>query len=139
MTLAWEWHTARDRDRLILHGEIDLSTRDKLATGLRHARSHAVTEVDLHDVTFLDCSGIGVLVAACNTACRSGRAVIVSHPKGIVRFLLEITDVLAYLTIPSRGVTHLATPVSGLAQDAGPAGPRPGDTHEPFHRHPSGR
>jgi anti-anti-sigma factor len=96
MNLTYELRAdSRDR-RLVLHGEIDLAVRDELRAILEHAirRSHRVTEVDLHDVTFLDCSGIGVLVAANTTAHRHRRSVIVTYPRGIVRRVLEITDVL---------------------------------------------
>src|SRR4029450_10527571 len=100
MNLVHELRTTSGRSCLVLHGEIDLAVREALDHVLQHAvgLSHTVTEVDLRDVTFLDCAAIGVLIAAPNTAHRRGRDVIVSHPHGIVRRVLELADVLPYLT-----------------------------------------
>lgn len=101
MDFTHELRDGSDHCCLVLHGEIDLAVRDELRASLRHAvASNRLTEVDLQGVTFLDCTGIGVLVAANNTAYRRGRAVIVTHAWGIVRRVLEITDVLPYLSAP---------------------------------------
>lgn len=120
MNLVHQLRTVPDRSCLVLHGEIDLAVREELDATLRHAvgMSYDVTEVDLRDVTFLDCAGIGVLVAANNTAHHEGHDVIVSHPWGIVRLVLELTDVLPYLTAPSPVVTHR---VNGARADDHPA------------------
>jgi anti-anti-sigma factor len=103
MTLVHELRTKADWSCLVLHGEIDLAVREELHAVLQHAvgLSHATTEVDLRDVTFLDCTAIGVLVAANNTARRQGHYVIVSHSWGIAHLVLELTGVLPYLTAPS--------------------------------------
>jgi anti-anti-sigma factor len=108
MNLVHEQRTASDQSCLVLHGEIDLAVREELDHVLQHAvaSSRTVTEVDLRDVTFLDCSGIGVLIAVANTAHGQGHDVIVSHPLGIVRRVLELTAVLPYLTAPSPAATH---------------------------------
>ena len=108
MNLVHELRTASDRSCLVLHGEIDLEVREELNHVLQHAVGlpHTVTEVDLRDVTFLDCSGMSVLITAYNTAHGRGHDVIVSHPCGIVRRVLEFTGVLPYLTAPSPAATH---------------------------------
>jgi anti-anti-sigma factor len=103
MSLIHELRIRPDHCCLVLHGEIDLAVREELNQVLQHTvrLSHNVTEVDLRDVTFLDCSGIGVLVAATNTAHGHGRDVIVSHPQRIVRRVLDLVNVLPYLTAPA--------------------------------------
>lgn len=108
MNLVHELCTASDHSCLVLHGEIDLAVREDLDHVLQHAvaLSRTVTEVDLRDVTFLDCSGIGVLIAATNTAHRQGHDVIVSNPWGIVLRVLELTNVLPYLTARSPAATY---------------------------------
>ncbi|HEY3010362.1 MAG TPA: STAS domain-containing protein [Micromonosporaceae bacterium] len=107
---------------LVLRGEIDLAVRDDFRATLKHAvgLSHGLTEVDLHGVTFLDCAAIGVLVTATETAGRRGRAVIVTHPWGVVRRLLELTDVLPRLSASSAS----GTPAAWIE----------GHHHEPIHR-----
>jgi anti-anti-sigma factor len=111
MKFAHELHIGADSCRLILHGEIDMAVSDELHAILQQAvaLSSSVTEVDLGDVTFLDCTGIGVLVAANNTARRHGRAVYVSHASRFVRRVLEITDVLPHLSAPAPSPTQPVT------------------------------
>ncbi|MGE5829021.1 MAG: STAS domain-containing protein [Micromonosporaceae bacterium] len=102
MNLVHELRTASDHSCLVLHGKIDLAVRRELDQVLQHAveLSGTVT-VDLHDVTYLDCSGIGVLVAAANAARHRGHFMIVNYPEGTVRCVLELTGVLPYLTAGS--------------------------------------
>jgi anti-anti-sigma factor len=54
--------------------------------------------VDLARVTFLDCAGIGALVAGRNTAVKPGRGYTVVNPQDRVRRVLELTGVLTALT-----------------------------------------
>jgi anti-anti-sigma factor len=107
MDFTHELCTGSTYPRLVLHGEIDLAVRDELRVTLRRAvgLSDGVTEVDLHGVTFLDCAGIGAFVAANDTARQHGRALIVTHPWGIVRRVLEVTGVLPHLSA-SPAQTH---------------------------------
>jgi anti-anti-sigma factor len=95
-------HRLRPRSdgvRLVLGGEIDLTVREDLRYALRAAVevSSDVTEVDLRDVTFLDCAGIAELVRAYRDAYRHGHRLIVSHPVGVVRWVLQATDLLRVL------------------------------------------
>jgi anti-anti-sigma factor len=108
MNLVHELRTKSNQSCLVLHGEIDLVVREELDDVLQHTLglSHAVVEVDLRHVTFLDCSGIGVLIAANNTARHRGQGVIVTNSGGIVRRVLELTNVLPRLTAPSPAATQ---------------------------------
>jgi hypothetical protein len=54
--------------------------------------------VDLSRVTFLDCAGIGALVAGRNTAVRRGHRYTVVNPQHQVRKVLELTGVFTALT-----------------------------------------
>jgi anti-anti-sigma factor len=62
--------------RVAVLGEVDLATapvlRDRLLSVL-HKQAPAVLDVDLAEVTFLDCAGIGALVAVRNAAVHTGR------------------------------------------------------------------
>jgi len=88
--------------RVVVIGEIDVATAGALRDGLLHALSvpllHRV-EVDLAAVTFMDCGGLGVLVAARNAAVRAGRRLWITNPQPIVRRLLELTELLSALTV----------------------------------------
>lgn len=106
MDFAYELSVTTGCGCLMLHGEIDLAVRDELRALLFFAidLSHSATEVDLGGVTFLDCSGIGVLVAATNTARRRDRAlyVNVNDAPAVVRRVVEITGVLRHQPARSR-------------------------------------
>ena len=82
-------------------GEIDLATvslfRDRLISVL-HDKTHAVIDVDLAGVSFLDCAGIGALVGVRNIAVHAGRQV--AHLQPAPRRVLELTELLNALTAP---------------------------------------
>ena len=84
-----------------LRGEIDATVAPRLASrlfGLADRGKRAVV-VDLSEVTFLDSTGIGVLLNALrHFAARHGQMVLVC-PTAAVRRGLEITGVARHLTI----------------------------------------
>jgi anti-anti-sigma factor len=87
---------------LRLAGDIDLGSRDSLRNRLvamidiDHV-DHVL--VDLDEVTFLDCSGIGALVAGYNAALAAGCRYEVRSPHGIVSMILRICGVDVVLGI----------------------------------------
>jgi len=111
--------------RVIVSGEVDLSTadalRDRLLEVLRE-QTPAVLDVDLGRVAFLDCAGVGALVAVRNAAVHAGIQLRVTHLQRIVRRVLDLVGLLDVLTridrprprpAPSRtAVTPTATPPS---------------------------
>jgi anti-anti-sigma factor len=96
--------TRRKRDdravKLSPSGELDLRTAGALRAAiqdtLRTPHLSAVV-VDLGEVTFLDCAGIGALVAGRNIAVRQGRGYSVVNPQRHVRRVLDLTGVLTAL------------------------------------------
>jgi anti-anti-sigma factor len=87
--------------RVAVTGEIDLSTagvlRTKLLNVLSALHPHRI-EVDLAGVTFLDCSGVTVLIVAGNAAARTGCQLRITNPQPIVRRVLDLTGLLDVLT-----------------------------------------
>ena len=73
-----------------ISGEIDIATcrimREALATGLGPAH----LEVDMSAVTFIDASGIGVLLAARQRAVDAGGSLTVRAPSWAVRRLTGV-------------------------------------------------
>jgi anti-anti-sigma factor len=86
--------------RILLSGEIDMAVQEELHDVLHDvvAGPAGVTEVNLRHVTFLDCTVIGELVRAYLDARHHGQVLIVTEPRGFVREVLEVTNVLALLT-----------------------------------------
>jgi len=75
---------------VIISGEIDIATcramRDAMATGLGPAH----LEVDMSAVTFIDASGIGVLLAARRLAVDAGGSLTLRAPSWAVRRLTGV-------------------------------------------------
>jgi anti-sigma B factor antagonist len=88
-----------DGDALVLtmRGEIDFSNAANLTTAIRAAvagERPARIRVDLAQVTFVDSSGIGVLVSAMRAADEVGARFTVEHPIPNVFEQLRITGLL---------------------------------------------
>ncbi|HEX6683271.1 MAG TPA: STAS domain-containing protein [Candidatus Limnocylindrales bacterium] len=84
-------------------GEVDIATAPTLYAALLDAlNSHTpvVLDVDLSACTFLDCSGIRVLLAAHATAQTRGCHMWIRHPRRLVRLVLEVTGLLSRFTAP---------------------------------------
>jgi anti-sigma B factor antagonist len=98
-------------------GEVDMATAPDLHAALLDAlvvHRPAVIDVDLSACTFLDCSGIRVLIAAHTTARAIGCQVRVRHPRRFVRLVLEVTGLLDMFTAPDDGPDDVAgQPASG--------------------------
>lgn len=96
--------------RVAVAGEIDLATAPILGMRLLtviDGHHPAVIDVDLAEVGFLDCSGIGVLVAVRNAAEKSRCQVWVSHPQPLVATVLGVLGLLAMFTGPIVSVEAL--------------------------------
>lgn len=92
---------------LALHGELDLSTVAILEDAMQSAeRSHALVVVDLRDLTFLDSTGLHVLISAEQRARRSGARLVIVQGPAQVRRLLELTGASEQL--------HVVTDVSSV-------------------------
>ena len=78
---------------LRIAGAVDLVTATQLADALRAAERDrpAVIGLDLSDMTFLDSSGVHVLVAANRRARLAGRRFVLANPGDAVRRVLTIT------------------------------------------------
>lgn len=88
---------------LAVGGEIDLASIDGLRAEIRRAievDGVRLLTVDLDEATFLDSSGIGVLIFGRNLAARTGAVLRVVNAHGMVRTVLQLTGALAILTHP---------------------------------------
>jgi len=83
----------RARTRLVLAGEFDLVARHALDGALTSALRAGDVVIDMQDVTFLDCSGVGVLTRGLRQAWREGRGLQVVNAAGTVRQMLDLTGV----------------------------------------------
>jgi stage II sporulation protein AA (anti-sigma F factor antagonist) len=92
-------------------GEIDLSTVPALETALIEAQSATSTLIlDLHQVTFLDSSGISALVAAHNRANAAGTRLRIISAARAVRRPLELVGLDTMLKLFDSYDAALAEP-----------------------------
>lgn len=89
--------------RVAMTGEIDMSCSDLLRVRLLKVLSgHPYQiEVDLTRITFLDCSGLTVLVVVSEAAARTGCRLLVTNPNPCARRMLELTGLLGLLAAGS--------------------------------------
>ena len=76
-------------------GEIDLTNAALLREVLRKVverKTAGRIAVDMRDVTFLDSSGIGMLVAAQRAAAAKGVELRLADPNPVVRMTLDVTN-----------------------------------------------
>jgi len=112
MSLTHQIHHAPEGTHVMLSGEIDMAVQDDLRTIVYAAiDAAAVTEIDLDQVTYLDCATIGELVRAHLEARRRGRTLVVTRPHGIVERVLGLTNVLPLLAAGPVSAAAAGTPV----------------------------
>ncbi len=81
-------------------GEIDLSTVAALRRAVDAARKEAVTVLlDLSGVTFIDSSGLHLLLEASRSSAASDWAFFVVRPSEVVQRLIDLSDTAGRLTI----------------------------------------
>ncbi|MFC7535585.1 STAS domain-containing protein [Actinoplanes sp. GCM10030250] len=115
--LVREHRTGGGQQILYPAGELDAVAADHFTsmidTALADDQLTGVV-IDLSAVTFLDCAGIGALVAGRRAALRLGKAFHVAGATGLPRRVLELTGTLTALQLnpPSEKATMLRTPVA---------------------------
>jgi anti-anti-sigma factor len=73
-------------------GEIDVSTIPALRTELEDARQNAVTVLlDLSEITFIDSSGLHLLLDLSQVSSESDWAFFIVRPSKVVRRLIEVS------------------------------------------------
>ena len=79
---------------LRLIGELDLGSAERVSEALMELEVDKVSPlvVDLSSVTFMDCSGLSVLVGAYNRACRDDRELLIVNAQPAVRRIFALTD-----------------------------------------------
>lgn len=86
-----------DGDTLVLVGEIDSYTAPMLAERL--TTGEQVTVVDMSGVSFLDSSGLRVLVEAHQTSSDASTSFGLRAPSASVQHLLEVSGLIGHLDI----------------------------------------
>ena len=96
---------------LVVAGELDAHSAPALRERIS-AADDAETVLDMSGVTFMDSSGLRVLIDAHQTVAGRGSRLVVHAPSQSVRRILEIAGVLDHLDVrdpsaPDRGAENL--------------------------------
>ena len=91
--------------RLIVTGEVDLASRDVVADAIEQAlrEGPALLFIDVGAVTFIDSTGVGVLIAGWKAAKALRVAFRVVEVRGLVARVLGVIGVLESLTGQAAG------------------------------------
>jgi anti-anti-sigma factor len=90
---------------LIVRGEVDMTTATQLRdTVLRHLASARSLWLDLEDVTFMDSSGLHVLLASQRRAALLGSPLVIARASHAVERLLQVTGTTALF---ARAANHV--------------------------------
>lgn len=86
---------------MALTGSITFSTRKTLRTTIEKALADGQREfvLDLHDVTFIDSSGLGALVACFSSVRKQGGSMKLRRVPRIVYELMEMTKLTQFFDI----------------------------------------
>jgi anti-sigma B factor antagonist len=107
LTITTQHHGRRSV--LLLQGELDLSTKERLRCAISGALRHCprVLVLDLSGLDFIDCGGLSVLVWAHKRLAGQERQLLIAGGKPVVRRLIHLAGADTYL--------HLSAPETGQA------------------------
>lgn len=112
---------APGREQVIAVGEIDLATGPRLTDALRAAQARAQSVVlDLSRTTFIDASGVRILLVAGRHARAASRTFTIAHPTSPVERMLQLVGADRTLTILRDGnvVPEPTTPIRSAIRPA---------------------
>lgn len=78
-------------------GEIDAYSAPALASAIADLPNVPRIVVDFTDVTFMDSSGLRVLVDAVTAATGAGKTLVIAHPQSAIRRVVEISGLSDHL------------------------------------------
>ena len=80
-------------------GEIDAHSARSLASAMSELPEVDGVVVDVTDVTFMDSSGLRVLVDAARQAIESNKTLVIAHPRPAIRRVVEISGLSDFLRL----------------------------------------
>ena len=92
--------------KVVVRGEIDMATGDEFRRAMDTAiGGRGPIVLDFRDTTFMDSTGLAVLVSAYRQRGRIRSAIVLREPPSQIRTLLDITGVAALVDIRQDGLS----------------------------------
>ncbi|WAL99602.1 ANTAR domain-containing protein [Streptomyces sp. Je 1-369] len=112
------------RRDLVVRGELDLDTGQRLRIDLYRALTDtaAGVDLDLREVDFCDCSGLNLLLSLRQHAVQQGKTVVISHSSPVVDRLLELTGTRSLFVPPEPKPEPEETPCPVVHEASRPEG-----------------
>ncbi|WP_234336130.1 ANTAR domain-containing protein [Streptomyces sp. NRRL S-920] len=109
------------RMSVLVRGQLDLDSGQRLRSGLRHtvSRSARTIDLDLSGVGFCDCSGLNLLLSLRQWAVEQGKAIVISASSPAVERILELTGTRDLFTAEVQEEEMVTDPA---VRDAEPVG-----------------
>ena len=109
---------------VVVSGELDLATVTQLSTTVAEHGDAGLLVLDLNAVTFIDSTGVRVLIQADRACARSGSRLVVLAGDGPVRRLLDLCRLDGRLALVTEHPSRAAEPVA-LTDARAITAPRP--------------
>ncbi|MEQ1874085.1 MAG: STAS domain-containing protein [Ilumatobacteraceae bacterium] len=90
-------HVVRNSDGWTVTGEIDAHSAPALATAFGDLPDVTQLVADFAGVTFMDSSGLRVLLDAAMKAAAAGKTFAIAHPQPAIRRVVEISGLTEHL------------------------------------------
>jgi anti-sigma B factor antagonist len=116
-------------DLLVAEGEIDIGSAPRLISALSDvvlSNAQALV-IDLTEVSFMDSTGLALMLNAQRRVTRRGHEFAIACPEGPVRRVFEVTDMLDTLCVRTDRHAALETVAEDVRQPAPLIGPRSND------------
>jgi anti-anti-sigma factor len=97
---------------ITVSGELDLATVPQLSAAVAEHDDAGLLVLDLNAVTFIDSTGVRVLIEADHSCARSGSRLVVLTGDGPVRRILDLCDLNDRLTLVTDHPSPAAQPVA---------------------------
>jgi anti-anti-sigma factor len=121
---------------LIVRGEVDLATATQLRDAvLRHLSAARSLSLDLSGVTFMDSSGLQVLIASQRRAALLGNSLVIAQVSPAVERLLQVSRTSALFGRAADQVPSGSTVASVGRSETPTVGSPPDDVRICGHRH----
>jgi anti-anti-sigma factor len=133
LTITTQHHGRRSV--LLLRGDLDVCTRDRLRRAITRAlqQDPRTLVVDLSGLDFIDCSGLSVLIWAHKRLAGQERQLLITGGKPIVRRLIQLAgaDTYLHLSAPGGGLPSASSDGSGGGKRASPFARPPPEAVDP--------